>query len=300
MKIIVLVACNNRKHLTLRVLDLINKQTLPAGSFLDICLVDDGSTDNTASAVRYQFPDVTIVEGTGDLFWAGGMRYGWDAYVKFQTFDYLLVINDDIVVYLEALSTLLSSAASLRSMGVDCFAISGAFFDPSTGKVSYGGLKPSSRWHPLKFSFIEPSGVLQRCSTVNMNFTLISDTAAHRADFLTPEFGHKGADFDFGLRLARMGGFVCMSENFVGECSRNTNQGSVREKGVSVATRCFRFFSPKGGGHPQFRNLYYKRHAGRFWRLYLCLSYFESAFKAVRFIFSRKAVREAPVTQNDY
>jgi GT2 family glycosyltransferase len=41
----------------------------------DIVVVDDGSTDGAAQEVASQFP-ITVVKGTGDLWWSGGMNVG--------------------------------------------------------------------------------------------------------------------------------------------------------------------------------------------------------------------------------
>ena len=47
--------------------------------------------------------------GSGNLFWAGEMRFGWNQYVKNQYSDYLLVFNDDIVLYSGVLNKLVST-----------------------------------------------------------------------------------------------------------------------------------------------------------------------------------------------
>ena len=38
---------------------------------LSIFLVDDASSDGTSDAVAYKYPDVTIIPGGGNLYWAG-------------------------------------------------------------------------------------------------------------------------------------------------------------------------------------------------------------------------------------
>lgn len=285
LRIIALATCHNRKKLTLRALSSLHEQALPPGCKLEVCLVDDGSTDGTTDAVRSNFPDVHIIQGTGDLFWAGGMRHGWDLYVKDQDFDYLLVINDDITLFSGALKSLISSVSILRTDGVASFAVSGAFSHPDTGETTYGGVIRSSSWHPLKFRKIAPNGQLQECATINMNCTLISKAALDLVGFLSADFVHKAADFDFGLRLAKAGGFVALSPEYVGECETNTEQGSPRERGIDLGTRWARFFSPKGGGQFSFRLLYYRRHAGFLWPFYLLLSYAGAPIKLVRLMF---------------
>ena len=77
MHLIGLSTCHNRRELTLRALRTVVDQTLSAACHLHICVVDDGSTDRTAECVRAVFPDVVLLRGTSDLYWASGTRYGY-------------------------------------------------------------------------------------------------------------------------------------------------------------------------------------------------------------------------------
>ena len=124
MKIIALATCYNRCDLTLRSLDSLYRQSLPSNFSLDICLVDDGSSDGTSDMVESTFPDVTVLKGTGDLFWAGGMRFGWEHYVKQQDFDFLLVFNDDVLLLPDALNTILATSEKLKEEGVEYYSSS--------------------------------------------------------------------------------------------------------------------------------------------------------------------------------
>ena len=41
---------------------------------MTVYLVDDGSRDGTSRSVAVRFPQISILEGDGSLFWNGGMR----------------------------------------------------------------------------------------------------------------------------------------------------------------------------------------------------------------------------------
>lgn len=277
MKIIALTTCYNRRDITLRALDSLHKQSLPAGYSLDICLVDDGSTDGTSDAVRSAFPDATIIKGTGDLYWAGGMRFGWDNFVKQQEMDLLLVFNDDIKLYPNALEMLLTAAAEVAASGNDAYAITGAFKEPGTDDIAYGGVVRNSRWHPLRFGKIAPTEKIQDCDTLNMNFVLISKTTLNRIGFLSQDFVHAKADYDFGLRLRNDGGRIVLAAGYIGECSTNTIEGTSDEFGLSFRERWKRLTSIKEQS-PRQRALYYKRHAGWMWPIFWILPYIRICF----------------------
>lgn len=136
MKIIALATCFNRREITLRALDSLYNQLLPTGYSLEICLVDDGSTDGTSDAVRSSFPHVTVLNGSGNLYWAGGMRFGWDEYVKNKDIDYLLVFNDDVDLYANALNTLITAAKEVNKLGDTPYVITGAFIEPNTKETA--------------------------------------------------------------------------------------------------------------------------------------------------------------------
>ena len=277
MKIFALATCHNRRALTLRALDSLCRQSLPDGSELRICLVDDGSSDGTADAVRTEFAQVTLIEGKGDLFWAGGMRFGWEQFVRHQAFDYLLVFNDDVDLYPDALETVIAAARSLESEGCTAFAVAGALKNPETGALAYGGVVRENWWHPLRFAKIPPADSMQKCDTVNMNFTLISRAALDLIGFLSPEFVHKTADYDFGLRLCKAGGRVVLAPGYVGNCATNSEKGSVNEPGISVRQRWHRLTGVKGQP-ARMRAIYCRRHGGVLWPVYWVIPYIRVIF----------------------
>ena len=76
-KIAVLITSYNRREKTLTCLKNLMEQDEIPGLQLSIYLVDDNSSDGTTEAVRSHYPSVNIIKGTGQLFWAGGMRTAW-------------------------------------------------------------------------------------------------------------------------------------------------------------------------------------------------------------------------------
>lgn len=94
-RLAILSPVHNRRELTLKCLRSLSRIDR-GGLDVQVLIVDDGSTDGTAEAVRENFPDVRLVQGTGDLWYTAGTNLGIHAALK-QKPDYILCVNDDSV-----------------------------------------------------------------------------------------------------------------------------------------------------------------------------------------------------------
>jgi GT2 family glycosyltransferase len=93
-KVAVIVPVHNRRDTTLNYLK--QMRHIDAGGLtLDMVIVDDGSTDGTAQAIREQYPDVVILQGDGNLWWTGAVNKGVQ-YALTKDYDGVLIMNDDL------------------------------------------------------------------------------------------------------------------------------------------------------------------------------------------------------------
>lgn len=294
MKIVALATCHNRREMTLRALSALQGQILPVDCDFRICVVDDGSSDGTRQAVAASFPSAVVLEGPGNLYWAGGMRFGWNNYAKLQNPDYLLVFNDDAKFSGNAVETLLSVGRYLKSEGCGAFVVSGALINPETGDLTYGGSVRKSWWHPLRFQRIQSSDAVQDCDAVNMNIALISRKALSLVGFLADEYTHGKADYDFALRLRAAGGRAVLAPGFVGECYVNSIEGTSSQLELTFAERWRRLTSVKEQA-PRERAVFYRQHGGWFWPVYWVLPYLrvgiESGMDLLRRTLNRRRSR---------
>ena len=71
-----------------------------------VVVVDDGSIDGTAEAVQRNYPEVTLLYGDGNLWWAGAIALGMQ-YALEQQAEYIFWLNDDCLPQGNCLSKML-------------------------------------------------------------------------------------------------------------------------------------------------------------------------------------------------
>jgi GT2 family glycosyltransferase/glycosyltransferase involved in cell wall biosynthesis len=258
----VLVTCHNRREHTLACLESLRACSIP-GITIDVHLVDDASTDGTASAVAAAYPDVDITFGSGNLFWGGGMRLAFTRAVPARP-DYLLWLNDDVVLDPDAVKRLLTTYSALCAGRHPLSIVAGSVRDPQTGATTYGGVRRSSRLRRMAFSRVTPTETPQYCDTFNGNVVLIPRSVYSVVGNVDKRFTHSMGDFDYGLRARSAGCQVSLAPGHVGTCSANPGVDTFRDATASRRERLRRAASAKGLPLAEWTALC-RRHGGLFW-----------------------------------
>lgn len=93
--IYILIPVHNRRDTTLKGLRrLYADVTIQQWSELRVVVIDDGSSDGTAAALRVEFPTVIILSGDGNLWWTGAMHKGME-YAYRHGCEAVIWLNDD-------------------------------------------------------------------------------------------------------------------------------------------------------------------------------------------------------------
>lgn len=275
MKIITLATSHNRKTTTLRALSDLHNSNLPEEVKLEHLIVDDGSSDGTSEAIRQYYPNVEIIQGNGELYWAGGMRYAWENSIRHKDFDYLFAYNDDIRLFSDGLARLIHTGRQLHQEGMaQAHIIVGAFKEPDQNATAYSGYIHDSVWHKLRLKRVDPLfDGYQVVHTCNMNGCLIHAHAIDKVGFFSPAFSHGYADFDFGLRLNRAGGRVVLAPKFIGTCSRNQEKDNFVSLAHSLG-QCYKILLSRRYEPIWERYLFCKKHGGIIWPALWLAPYF--------------------------
>jgi GT2 family glycosyltransferase len=246
-KIAVLMTCYNRADITLECLRRLFVQEIPEGYSFDVWLVDDASPDRTGEKVKAAYPQVNVIQGTGNLFWCKGMRLAWDNAAEAYDYDFYLWLNDDVVLKEKSVSNLLLDYDKVGGVIVGTFTSNCNELD-----ISYGATKQM------------PNGEIPLKGTCGMNgnLVLIPKDVFIEVGPICGEYYHQYGDYDYGWQLRKKGFEYHSSSKFSGICPQQPER-YLQLKGRTLRERIKLLFEPKGCSlHDAY--LYKKRNYGFF------------------------------------
>ena len=221
-RIAALYTCFNRKNKTIESLDHLkiawenSKEKIE----LDIYVTDDGSTDGTTQAILSFDPQIRVIKGTGELFWANGMNSSWRTALQKGPYDGFLLLNDDTNVF----STLFDQLRLSQRLCEEKYGRKGIYvgstLDPSTKKISYGGAVIINKWL-YKFRKKIPNGDIQSCDLGNANILYSSKEVVDQIGTLSEGYKHGVADFDYTLKAKKKKIPVVVMPEFNGICEND-------------------------------------------------------------------------------
>lgn len=266
-RLAVLIACYNRREITLRCIEAISAMASNKIG-LRVILVDDGSTDGTSEAVKARFPDVVVLPGAGNLFWGGAMHMAF-AHAMAQDFDYYLWLNDDTLLAPRVLDQLLEThQAAAHTLGPETIVV-GAVSEPDSDELSYGGWRSrtAGKWPFTWASWEKQAPDAERwteCATMNGNCVLIPASVARRVGNLDLRFKHVGGDLDYGLRAVGHGCRIVMAAGYVGVCKTHLGPAPWENPRRSLMERWRQLIGPKGFPFKGWLAFTW-RHKGHLW-----------------------------------
>lgn len=247
--IAILLTCHNRREKTIGCLRSLNECTIPENHSLHIFLVDDGSSDGTSEAVKSEFPEVNLIKGNGQLYWNRGMHLAWDTAAKADHFDFFLWLNDDVLLFNDAIIGLLDAAKDKNAI------ICGTMRSKNQPVATYGGRN-------LNGQLITPNGAPQICNAINGNLVLVPKNVYRVIGNLDPLFPHTMGDFDYGFRAKKKGISCYIASDYSGYCEKNALPPQWCLPEVPFSKRLKVLYSPLGNSHPWYYFQFEKRHYG--------------------------------------
>lgn len=242
LKIATLACSYNRLEKTKAFLKSLTAQHIPAQYSLDIYLLDDQSPDGTANYVKEHFPLVTVITGSGALFWAGGMRMLWQQVLALDEYDFFILLNDDVKLFDGAIENLLVSYNRSKS---EQSIIVGTVQNFDLTKVTYGGRKLLNKYNGDS-KLVEPDEHdLRECDLGNANIMLVDRGTVNKIGILSSRYIHSFADYDYTLNAIRHGVGVWVAPGYYGYCDNDHGKPWLSTE-HSFKERVTYMRSPKG------------------------------------------------------
>ena len=235
-----ILTVHNRKQKTLACLqhlfdavEAYNKLGTKNGAVaLTVFLTDDGCTDGTADAVREAFSqqDIHMVQGTGSLYWAGGMRLAWQTAIDSGTeWDYYLLLNDDTNVFENVFDELFEADEyGFRQTGRHGLSSGITCHPGKASQVTYGGCRYVSPAR-TKSVLAVPTGQPQPVDLSHANVVLVHSSVVSSIGIFHRGYRHACADFDYAVRANRHGFPVMVTSAICAECEcdHDTNHEEI-------------------------------------------------------------------------
>ena len=266
IKISVLITCHNRKVKTLKCLNsLYNQFGLNIFFQIDVFLVNDACTDGTPDEIRFQYPQVNIIQGDGNLYWNRGMHLAWKTALNIQDFDYYLWLNDDTFLFENAIKILLKERFP-KSI------VCGTTNSQLNHNATYGAYISK----PLKL--LIPNDKYQNADFCNGNCVLIPRIVFQKIGNLDPIFHHALGDLDYSLRARKIGFEIKVAPEFIGTCERNSESSIFYSSSYKLKDRIKYLYSPLCYFHPHQLLYFDRKHNGLF---FACFHYLIIHIKVV-------------------
>lgn len=112
---------------------------------LQVIVVDNGSTDDSAARIRTAYPDVTLIETGANLGYAGGNNVGI-RHALAHGAEYIWLLNDDIIVAPDSLSQLIEVA---RQTSDAAFLGPKVYIKEDPGRILSVGGPLVGGWQPI-------------------------------------------------------------------------------------------------------------------------------------------------------
>jgi GT2 family glycosyltransferase len=271
--IAVLMTCHNRVQTTLACLEALFDAILPSEFVLEVFLVDDLSPDETGKIVKDKYPQINVIQGTGNLFWAKGMRLAWKEATLHKEFDYYMWLNDDTILYKNAIQELIDVNHKYKFINKVNITF-GFCCSPKNPEVTtYGALFNRTK--------LIPNGNIQLGNLINGNVVLVPNEVYKKIGILSKKYTHGIADYDYSMRASKEGVDCVGTRIFVAECERNIEYFSDKSK--SIFSRLRRIYTDVIGQSAKiyfseflyFRKTHFNEHSFVTYLKYMLVNIFQ-------------------------
>ncbi len=232
---------------------------------LHIVIIDNGSRDGSAEALRARFPQVAILESDRNLFFAGGMNLGLRHALAIGA-DYALAMNNDTLVAPDMVRRLVEAAETLSQAGI----VAPVIRRPD-GRLWAAGSRERRLWpfpQDIARSKMDLSGQPFRVDYVTGCGMLIRRDVLEAIGLFDEDYAMYYEDADFCARARRAGYTIWVEPS--AEMIHLVSASAKRQAPQSAYA------------HTRYRVRFYREHRHPLWRAGLGLLALQEGARAVK------------------
>ena len=238
-KIYILLPVHNRKYITQKFIRCLCAQTFKK---YHLVLIDDGSTDGTEGMVRsfIDGPQLTVIKGDGDLWWAGSLNKGFLWLKKNVIEGNVLIINDDTIIE----NDFISKGIELLNKSKNCIYLAKAISIQDKKKTTAG---IQINWRDLTFNMEKKLADINCFSTRGL-FLKVKDFL-NIGGFHPILLPHYLSDYEYTNRAFRKGYKLVVNDSlFLKYDEESTGIRTINSP--NKADYFKQYFSKKNAGNP--------------------------------------------------
>ncbi|QUS59311.1 glycosyltransferase family 2 protein [Synechocystis sp. PCC 7339] len=209
--VFIIIPVYNRREITLKCLNI-----LKGNGDLDkyhVVVVDDGSIDGTSQAIAEKYPQIIILQGDGNLWWAGAIRMGMEYACK-KGAEYIIWLNDDCFPKQGTINTLLFLCNQNHNLMIGSQCI-----DPETTEPSYAGISTKRKF--FKTLNCPPKSVI-KCDALNGNLVCFHKKIVDKIGYPdSQKLPHHLADFVYTNNAFKKNFELVIHGDAISFCSKN-------------------------------------------------------------------------------
>jgi GT2 family glycosyltransferase len=285
MNLYIIIAVHNSRDITLACLSLLSRQSYRESS---IVVVDDGSTDGTTEAISKDFPEVSVIKGTGNWWWTRSMNEGIK-YAIDQGASAILMMNDDTYFLDNYVETIVKISEDNPGAVIGSLDIT----REEPRRIFFSGVEKMIWWKAKginyhdSYDLYDPSMTgLYKSVCLNGRGTLVPVEVFNTIGLLDEEkLPQYASDFDFSLRADEAG-----IETFISWDAVNYSYVQKTGKGKPFIKQKFRvylrtFFSKYSQTSLSTNYAYYGKHCKWY---YFHFAFFLHMLKMIYSYFKRR------------
>jgi GT2 family glycosyltransferase len=286
--LLVLITTHNRQvHLESALIAL--SEALPSKNFV-VSLSNSGGPIQLPKNLAIK---IEVLKVPTNSFWAEAMYSASLLFAGDNKFTHVLWLNEDVALFPNSISQLLSV---MISSGADIVVGQTASED---GKLTYGGFLRHSALKPLHFKRIFASNSPLKIDTFNGNIVLLGPAALKSVGPFLSGYKHYLADIAYGLDATRKGLSVFVAPGFTGVCQSNGSVNPSLDTRLSRIKRIGLLNQPQGIPFgPQW--MYTHKYGGMLGIAYFLSAYARFALTLVIYKKSTSVANQSCVTEKNY